>query len=94
MHTGAGGCVHLARSPDPDCLKSQTPSRSVPLCCFGNNGFKLTASNRPSTMKEISLLTQPAFPLKWDRFSPLQVRVHTGLFEELPPRATVQKKIY
>jgi hypothetical protein len=44
-------------------------------------------------MKQTSLLTkQPAFRSQMGRFSPSQVRMHTGLFEQLPPSATVQKK--
>jgi hypothetical protein len=93
MHIGAGGCAYLAGSPNPDCLASQALSRSVPLCCFENRDLQLRASNRPSTMRHTSLLTtQPAVPLKSGRFSPLQVRGHTELFQDLPPRPCWKEK--
>jgi hypothetical protein len=69
MRTGVGGGVHLAQSPNRDGLSSQTLNWSVPLRCFENKDLKLTASNRPSTMRHASLLTQQqAFPLESELF--------------------------
>jgi hypothetical protein len=37
-------------------------------------------------------ITQSVFPIELGCFSPLQVRVHMGCFEELMPHASVDRK--
>jgi hypothetical protein len=66
VHACAGGCVHRARSTARDWVTSQTLSCTVPPpCCSENKVFKLTASNRPSTIRHTPLLTaEPGFALE------------------------------
>jgi hypothetical protein len=90
MNIGAVGCIHLVRTLNRGCLASQKLRWSVSLCCIENKDFNLTASNWPSKIRQTSLLTaHPAFFLELGRSSPLQVRMCTGLIEELPPCASV-----
>lgn len=77
-------------TPKSRRLAPQKISRRVSLCCFEMKGFNLTDSNWPSKIRQTSLLTaQIAFHLELGRFSHLQMRIYTGLLEELPTRASV-----
>jgi hypothetical protein len=73
-------------------LTSQTLRRSAPLCCSENKDSKLTAHDLSSTVRQILLLgVQPVFPLESGGSSPLQVKLHTGLFEDLLPHTSFDR---
>jgi hypothetical protein len=88
-------CVCTMVLEGTSTLLEATSRWNVPLCCcFENIHLKLKASNRPSTMRQITwIAAQLALPLESGLVSPF-ARVHTGHFEGLQPCVSVDKRGY